>query len=297
MKKTIVFSLGFALLAAGFSLPLMEASPRAYHAYITQPQNFVEHRRHTEGLNANLTRRMILRNAQRTNRYGANQLRLKNYRGSREAFNRGAVGNVVNRQLMVRPSTNRIAPNTQRTVHTTSIARPVITPTVVQQVQSSLYTYENDAFSLLLPKGWTLRHNAGGVHMYTNPDSSYMVRVKKYDSQTCGTGFVTCAAQLGKAENYRLVGGSGKLEITSRILRDSRQTDTVLNRLAIMTDTYTERFNAYIPFVGSQTFNRYFVSTGNGGAFMVEAVANVRDAGQYTETTKRIFDSFRVYPQ
>lgn len=297
MKKTIVLALGLALTAAGFSLPLSEASRDAYHAFMTQPENLADYRHYTESLSSNRLRNFLM-DGRATSQADTTYRQSRNYRGSRYNFNLGSRP-MADADLTARPSTDRIAPNTTQTIRTTYQPRTTITPALVNQVLASLYTFENDQFSLLLPNGWDLTGFADEVHVYSNDVSDYSLRVKYFPKNTCGQslGFTTCAAQLGKAENYRAVDGSGKLEITSKIVRDSRKADTVLNRLNVKTDTYTEQFNALVPFGGQRTLSRYFVASPDGGVFLIEANADNREAAAYTEITKRVFDSFRIYPE
>lgn len=299
MKKTIVLALGLALTAAGFSLPLSEASRDAYHAFMTQPENIDDYRHYTESHSSNRLRNFRLGGEATTmDQEGVDYRQSRNYRGSRYNFNLRSRA-TADMALTVRHSTDRIAPNTSQTIRTTYQPRTNITPAIVNQVLASLYTFENDQFSLLLPNGWDLTGFADEVHVYSNDVSDYSLRVKYFPKNTCGEslGFMTCAAQLGKAENHRAVSGAGKLEITSKIIRESREADTVLNRLSVKTDTYTEQFNARMPFSGQRTLSRYFVASPDGGVFLIEANADYREAAAYTEITKRVFDSFRIYPE
>ena len=294
MKKTICLSLGFSLIAAGLMISFTEASRDAYHVLTPYERSYPYEDHFSEGQNQRQTAQM--QQTEKRNAIAAYK-QARRYRGSRENFQSSVQVTQSNRNLSLRPSTDRIAPNTNKTIRTSYQPAMRVTPMVVQQVQSSLYTFENDEFSVMLPNEWALTSNEGDVHTYTNAVSNYVIRVKSFDQGTCGqsTGFTTCAVQLSKSENYRAVNGAGRVDVTSKILRASRTENTVLNRLDIETATYREQFSGVFPFMGEKNVARLFVQDLNGGAFMVEAMAPYNEAARYTETTKRIFDSFRMY--
>ena len=107
-------------------------------------------------------------------------------------------------------------------------------------------------------------------------------------------GFTACAISLSKNENRKAVDGQGKLLTTSRIIRRSTLSDTVLNIPEIMTPVYTESFSAQ--YIGKEKYvSRYFVKDLDGGVYLIEVVSQVRDARKNIESSKQIFDSFRIY--
>lgn len=294
MKKFIILSIGFSLFGAGLIMPFSEASRDAYHVYMNADENFYDYRHFTEGQATDNS----LRTEGESQRAKISEYKqARRYRGSRENFFTGN-RSITDDTRMLRHSTDRIAPNTKRTIRTHAQSTVNLTARAVAQVQASLYTFENDKFSLLLPVGWTLADETADIHVYENVNSSFSLRVKHFMPETCGTsaGFMSCGIRLSRAENYLAVGSAGKLEIVSKIVRDSRTDSTILNQIGVMTNTYTEQFTALFPFFGEKTVARYFVAAPDGGIFMVEASAAYRESGIYTEVTKRVFDSFRIYP-
>jgi len=229
--------------------------------------------------------------------YNPRGARFHNYRDSRRNFGLGAKPNEVNRSLALRNSTDRITTQRNRTIHTSTRPRTVLTPQAVRAAQASLHTFENDQFSLALPEGWGLSTETQSIHTYEKPGENYRLKVKRFEPGTCGSskGFMFCGVQLSKAENYQAVGSVGKLDITSSIERGMSTRNTILNRVDVSTSTYTEQFNAVFPFMGEKTVARYFVAAPSSEVFMVEAIVPYREAGAYTELTRRIFDSFRLY--
>lgn len=297
MKKIVILSLGLVLTIAGLNLPLSEASRYVYHRFQSQPENFQDYRRFSEGIPIQKRLRRLNR-SRRSDLVDQNNgaLRVHNFRGSRQNF-LSANRRRSNSSLLQRSSTGSIAPRFHRGGRAVPQPAARITPRVVEAVQSQLYTFENDKFSLQLPIGWELLDATNNIHAYTNPNSSYALRIKEFDQRTCGDAisFTTCARQLSRAENALAVEGTGRVETLSTVVRYSRTENVVLNQIGVQSPTYTEQFVGLFPFEGELTVSRYFVAIPDGRVFLIEATSDFDRSVDYTEITKRVFDSFRIY--
>ena len=298
MKNLIILAVGLGLIGAGV-ITTSNASRDAYHAYLnsedgprneryfvdhygSSPEGFQKRAPRVEGRNRFKYVRSIrnLRYSQSNTRYSYSRREKAQVPASPKSPTRS-----ISRSI--EPWQKPLNRTRKATIANFSGGQKVL-----------LNTYENDRFSIQLPNGWEAVQEGG--HVFTQRNSDFRLRVKRFQEGTCGTrGFMGCAIALGVSENEsQAIKGDGKILISSTIKRLSQKNDTVLNKINISTQTYNEQFNAVLPNVDKEkTVSRYFVQDQDGGVFLIEAVSNYQNAGKYIEATKRIFDSFRVYPQ
>lgn len=285
MKKSIAFVLGLIFLS-GVVVPFSLASRDAYHAYLTSQKNLKSFRYFTDGYSK------FSRVTQVTDSNTKGVKAVRNLRfpvsGKRYLYSGGrpreeSIGTF-------RPSTQATRTQWQNKLE----RRTANVQTIFEDFEFE--TYENEAFSLQLPEGWFNLEEK--THFFTNLEKDFTVSIKKFENSPCETieGFTACAIALSKNENREAVEGEGKLLTTSRIIRQSRSSDTVLNELNIRTATYTENFNANFQ-EGEKHVSRYFVRDLDGGVYLIETITTPQKARKYVGVSKQIFDSFRIYSE
>ncbi len=291
MKKNISLLLGMVLIG-GSILTISFASRDAYHAYITGKQmSDGRFRTFSEGRAAKVKEVLLRKREKRTGIYRG-RIRTQNLRYSqkntRDTYRRAK--KVM--KTTVRPSTRTIRNGGWHS----PLHRNAITAKNIRNKRVLVRTYENEAFSIQIPIGWTASTN--NKHQFTNPNNDFVISVKKFPANTCNTeqGFMSCAINLGLNENEMAISGSGRLIPSSTVIRQSQLRDIFLNQLGIKGPTYTESFAAHVPVKGDQLFNRYFVRDIDGGVYLIETKSSVRYAQDSIAASKIIFDSFRIYP-
>jgi hypothetical protein len=262
MKKQISFGLGVAVLAAA-AIPFADASREAYHSYLMSQKS----RTYSEGSFPN-----------------------PSYIGQRW---------YASQDLAVRPSTfslrarngyaRKCNSNCSWKKDIKNVSRSAIA--YAEDAIKQFYTFENNTFSIELPAGWSER--TPGSHEFVG-HSNYKVSVEKFNKDACTTsqGFTACSINLSRNMNQS---ENGRIIPQGKVVRQSQFADTVLNT-QLQTKTYTESFTATAP-QGEQIYiNRYFIADLDGGIYVVETQSDIRSAGGYVGVSKRVFDSFRIYP-
>ncbi|MDH3325004.1 MAG: hypothetical protein OEL89_05175 [Candidatus Peregrinibacteria bacterium] len=295
MKKTISLVLGLAFVF-GASISLSEASRDAYHAYVNGYSKFSTYRgSETWSSNQAYSERegLYYRIPQSHQDYYTDVLKTEipsKYVQGRVEYQ--ADKNYFGGQLLpYRPNTDRLNGLTMNAENSYRLS--ISFPKIVD-VFGSLITHEGDDFSIQLPSGW--KGTREDSQTFKSVDSDFEIRVVKYDAGVCedSLSFVFCSAKISKNEN-RIAGG-GDLMVTSKIVRQSRYSDTVLNDLHVQAPVWEESFAARIFNVSSDRYiSRYFVQDLDGGVYLVETSSDLRFASKYVGVSKRIFDSFRIY--
>jgi len=159
----------------------------------------------------------------------------------------------------------------------------------------NLKTYTDAGFSLQLPQGAIRNQNEDYVVYDVAP--ALRVAIRKYDPSICSDsqGFFACGVKISKNENRLATFGNADAITTSQIIRNTQFSDTVLDT-QIQTRTFNESFSAYMNHGEEIYISRYIVADVDGGIYMVETQTPVDMASQNIGLTKRIFDSFRIYP-
>ncbi len=148
-------------------------------------------------------------------------------------------------------------------------------------------TYENDRFSIHVPNNW--HPTPENTHLFTNSRSDFTISVHRIENGCQGVSFTMCAIALSKNENMRQ-----KFFLTGKTTRLTREAQTVLNS-EIKTSTFSEHFIATQTGLESIFVNRYYVADLEGGIFVIETKGDARTASDFIETSKAVFDSFRVF--
>lgn len=285
MKKSLVFVFGLIFLS-GMVVPFSMASRDAYHAYLTSQKNLKSSRYFTDR-QGNLNRFSQVNLV--SNRKGIKPVRNLRFPAGSKRYLYSRSPRTISENRTLRPSTQSIGSQWKNKLERTISIAPV-----VLKNNFEFETYENEAFSIQLPKGWSDLESP--LHFFVSPEGDFTISIKKFENNPCESkeGFTACAIDLAKNENREAVEGDGKLLNTSRIIRQSHNSDTILNQLKIKTSTYTENFNAN--FQGTEKhLSRYFVRDLEGGVYLVETITTPNKARKYLGVSKQIFDSFRIY--
>jgi hypothetical protein len=275
MKKILTLGIG-TLLIAGAVIPFTNASRDAYHAYVHKYRAFGSYQPSQSEY------RYMVNSPQ-------NQERFQLYNGA--PYIKKDRSYTLN--LPYRPTTytyGRIA--NQRGYYNYRRPEP-IQPVQVRE-DFELTTYRDEGFSIQLPSGAVRMQNDDYILFDINPN--YSVSVRKYAPNTCADsqGFFACAVNLSKNENRLATHGNADNISTSRIVRNTQFSDTVLNS-RIQTRTFTESFSAFMFGDVEKYINRYMVADLDGSVWIVETQTHVQTASEYVGLSKRVFDSFRVY--
>lgn len=280
MKKIMVLSFGLVFLGSTFMFGA-EASREAYHSYLTNTSS-------TKSQQYYRTRsgdvRWFLRDQK--SRTGKGKNPTKNLRYSQ----------VNKRDMYSRSRSTSSKKARHSTGRVTRMWNKKVMPSIVSlknlnNAVSVFNTFENEAFSIQLPKGWDASFD--NAHFFTQSNSDFTVSIKKVG--VCNAiSFTACAIALSKSENHNTA--NDKIAIGSRIQRLTQSSDTILNNTNVQTNTLTESFVGYVK-GESQFISRYFVEDVDGGVYIIETQTGFRNAKNYIGVSKVIFDSFRIYAQ
>lgn len=287
MKKFISLALGLAFIGVAIQ-PLTEASRDAYHVYLmsqSDSKRTTYYRTQSRNIGTTTTEKKAKKYA--TTRGSARAYR--NTRASQQSYYLKAKRSVVdNRAIRTFTTTSRAPWKNNK--------QPSLVKKTAQLSQFKYVTHRNDAFSLQLPTGYMVDEEV--IHAY-NFNEELEIRVKKFDKSVCelSYGFTQCAINLSKSENHAAIAGAGKITAAGSIVRRSKKSDTVLNSLGVQTDTYTEQFSAYFLDDEVYTLSRYMARDEDGGVYLIEIKVLQDKAQQYLGLDKKVFDSFRIYPE
>ncbi len=290
MKKNIAFILGITILS-GSILTISFASRNAYHSYLISKQHSNKsYRNFSTGRSTQVQKSLAQKRAKKL-RYRVRINRSKNLRYTQSNTRNTYSNRNKQTNLRLRPSTGALSSNGWNN----PLHREAIVARNIDGQSVNVQTYENKTFSVQLPLGWTPDEN----HVFRNEDHSFLVRVKRFNTDTCNDiqGFASCAITLGKNENRIAVEGRGTLTASSKIVRQSHKSDTILNQPEIQTRTFTESFASYEKGFGEVFINRYFVKDLDGGVYLIETKAPLWFTDESVAASKAIFDSFRIYPR
>jgi hypothetical protein len=280
MKKFLSIGIG-AVLVVSAVVPFVNASRDAYHAYVQGYAAFGTYNPHSDDfgrytrvngiISPSTYRKATLYN-------GAPYIK-------RDRF--------YTLQLPYRPTTyTRGYINRNRGTR----GRDTIRLGRARENYNALETYKEAEFSIQLPQG-SIRQEGEGF-IFFQPEKNYKVTIKHYSPDFCSDiqGFYACAIKVSKNENRIATDGDSENIATTRIVRQSTYSDTVLDT-RIQTRIYTESFATTLNYQSEEQYiNRYIVADTDGSIFLVETVTPVQGASNYIALSKRIFDSFRIYP-
>ena len=211
-----------------------------------------------------------------------------NYRGSRRAEHSARTDGNSDPNRDFRPTTSRLSGSWKN-----KTSRTALSFRQVNARYQAFQTFENDAFSVQIPRGWA--DSFDQIHFFQNPASEFFtVSIEKIDAPCTSLSFATCAITLSKDKNHR--NPAEKIITSSRINRAFQYSDTILNQLGLQTATFTESFigragNGQ----GEKYFARFFVKSPDGGTWLIETQADLEKAPHYLPMSKVIFDSFRLF--
>ncbi|MCF7812388.1 hypothetical protein K9M59_02215 [Candidatus Gracilibacteria bacterium] len=295
MKKFFSSVLGLSLLA-GALIPFADASREAYHNYLYRtarektPRYVSPHPFRPFSATRGSTRRLLQRETT-PNRRGSNPIRNLRYpqQNTRSVYVPGTaktLEEVRKDQLPLRPTTDRIALAWSESLR----RRDPISFQTIRNAVEEFYTYENQVFSVQVPKGW--RPLSSNPHFFRSPFSDYTISIVRLEDPCETVSFTTCAISLSKDRNYK--NPAEKIFNISSISRQAQYSDTVLNAPEVQTRTFTESFAGR---VGDEEkyISRYFVADLQGGVYVIETQVSLRNASQYIGISKHIFDTFRLY--
>ncbi len=294
MNKLLSIGLGLALVVSAV-IPFTDASRDTYHTYLYRqklerqkkvPTSIYKVRTFTQ--RKGTVRRSLISTQKNSRRRGVNTSRNLRYslHDTRNAFSEG--GSLEAEANLRRP----LRATGDRTLAWKSNLNKVeaISFQKIQDAVEVFETFENDSFSVQIPKSWNLSGDEG--HFFTSNYSDFTVSIKRAES-SCMSGFMACAITLSRNENYKT--SRDKIIITPPITRQTHFSDTILGE-NIQTKTYTESF------VGTEEgteryINRYIVADLEGGMYIIETKTSVRNASRFIGVSKKIFDSFRIFLQ
>jgi len=278
-------------MLSGSILSMSFASREAYHAYLISKQNSDKtYQRFSEGRTNQIKK--ILQRKRAASATNKSRARIQNLRYSQENTRDTYSKASSNKNLKARPSSNAIRYSWSSALHRKAvIAHPI------KDQKINVQTYANEAFSLQIPTGW--KNTTTDSHTFRNPENDFVISIKKLPANTCSevSGFDACAISISKNENRLDLPGSGSLLASSRIVRQSSLSDTFLGKPNLWTRTFTESFSAYVPQSGDQLINRYYVEDLDYGVYLIETTSSVYKAKDNIKISKKVFDSFRIYPK
>jgi hypothetical protein len=294
MKKLLTSVFGLALLVAAI-VPFTNASRDAYHTYLYQqtrrrtPQDTpgYPYRPFSERIG---TTKRLLQPVSTSNRPG--KIRIRNLRYSqpktRNAYSKpSSIENQRAYQRPLRPSTRRLALPWRERMQ----KRGTVIFKKIQDAVEEFETYENSTFSIQVPKNWF--PSAGQPHFFRSRESDFTISITKIEDACENVSFTTCAIALSKDRNSETP--MHKIINVSAISRQAQYSDTVLDQPNIQTRTFTESFSGQIR-DEQKYITRYFVATPEGGVYLIETETSLRNAPRYIGVSKKIFDSFRLFP-
>ena len=236
--------------------------------------------------------RILRQRSQRPRVVGTRRYAARHYRNSRDFYVSAERRLDTRTDFQLRTFTTTLRAPWKQRLRSTGIVRST---QVVDEIQS-FETFRNQAFSLEVPT--SVRLVEGQAHNFTGENGNFDLRIAHFENACEGsTGFMGCAIQIAVAQNHALVDGAGKLLPTERIIRQSTTSDTVLDRLNIITPVYTEQITAFFIDGKEYTLFRYLVKEQGKGVYLVEIKVPKSKSTAYVQSAKRIFDSFRIYPE
>ncbi len=286
MKKQIALGLGIMTVCTA-SVPIFSASREAYHAYLMAPKEKIYS---DEGYFPNpsyLGQRW----------YNSQDLAVRPNTGAirghlgkaRQEDDCGPIalrsyGGYPQQQAREFP---QIYSNSQSSYPRASYEGPVADNNI-----DSFLTYNNNVFSVQLPEQW--KESAVGSQFFIGPDN-YTVSVEKFEKGVCqeNENFTACTARISAELNQNNLGG---LRLVSKPIRQSQFLDTILNT-QLQTRTYTESFLAEGVSNSTKYITRFFVADLDGGVYVVETQTGETQKEEFVGVTKKIMDSFRIYPE
>jgi hypothetical protein len=292
MKKIFLFGIGVMFVATTV-ISFSEASRDAYHSYLYQTTRRFSRTPSTLKVRPYSTKKYS-RDEKSFVQESENKNDFRKFKNLRESnYGKTYSNTQVMKTRANRHSTNRITP-----VWTNPLqSRGSFVVKKIEAVTMKFETYENDTFSVQIPKGWTPDSNIEEKHIFTSPNSDYTISIKKYEPEACedSLSFFTCAISISKTESRLAANGRGKMLNTSRIVRQTNFSDTVLNE-RVQTRIFTESFSAKC-LDNQETFiNRFIVADLDEDVYLIETKTNVLNASKYIGISEKIFDSFRIYP-
>jgi len=281
MKKITFFGLSLVLFL-GASIAFSEASRDAYHAYLNGYDSFNSYRGGAEWREDSAKTPndgYFYRISESHQRYFTDVLKTRI-----PARYRQFLPSSFDKFLPRRHSTDRIYGKGE--VEKTHKDTVIFNDEVGKNVR--FRTFRGDDFSLQLPVGF-FESDENKFRIF---DSSWEVDVKKFDKEVCKTApsLLFCAISISKGENY-----SNNLFVTSRVVRQSQTSDTVLGEVNLQTPIFIESFSAK-PFNSDREIfvSRFFARNLTGKVFLVEVRIPLSDARGFISVGRSIFESLRI---
>ena len=279
MKKTAFLLLGILMFSTSFGF-VVEASPQKYHFYVFSSKGTIR------GHSNHGSIRKVRTFSQRYRAFGRKKNIVRNV-PLKKIQKRVAVAEDI-RQALENSTFNDSKVPKERASDWKAKLKLVSRDKKVVGGGNLMQTYENDSFSVQIPSGWK-SHGEEKGHLFASPFSNYTVEIRRIRNNCYGEGFTSCAITISKSENSsRNIYASGKIE------RQSRKMRTILNSNK-KRPTYTEGFEATLDGKKDVYVSRYYVKDVNDQVFMIETISPIHLSSNYIFTTKRIFDSFRVF--
>lgn len=295
MKKLFASVFGLALLATAI-VPFTNASRDAYHNYLYKqarekttryvspyPLRTFSQRRGTT--------RQLLQRETTPNRRGEMPIRNLRYSqtNTRDTYTKASsLDERESLRLPFRPSTDRLALPWQERMQ----KRGAVVFEQIKDAVEAFETYENSTFSIQVPEGWF--PSAGQPHFFRSRQADFTISIEKLEDACENVSFTTCAIALSTDMNHK--NPAEKIINVSAISRQAQYTDTILDQPNVQTRTFTESFAGQI-LEDQKYISRYFVAGPEGSAYVIETKTSLRNASRFIGVSKKIFDSFRIFPE
>ena len=162
----------------------------------------------------------------------------------------------------------------------------------IQNTRTVFQTYENEEFTIQVPKNLDLRTREYG-HFFENKRSDFRILVRNIESGCGEEAFTTaCVANLSRDENRRDF--KNLISYTTQLVRQKGTTDIIFNDHSAV-PVMSESFVTHV--LGDEIYvSRYFVEDPSSeGVYMIESRNDVRTTHEHMDEIRKIFESFRVY--
>ncbi len=286
MKKFLALTISLSVLTAGLMVPFSRASRNAYHNYLTKKiateQSFRRYNEQqpTSGLKGLFAKKRVQKNDKKI-------LLGRFYLNSRENFSQN-VNKEVNLNLKKRTMSKRIF--SQKFNQKKTYRRPIVSKLVVVPQKIAKKTYENELFSVEIPKMTTIVAEENKSLEAKIPFSTIQISAKK-SPVVCHNNFTTCAHALAMSldreqDIYRV----------SKTVQYLQPTDSVLGEIKLDKKKYLEGFISTNQ--GKNTFvARLIIQGENEEIYIVEIKSAEREIDKNITIAKGLFQSFRVKNQ
>ncbi len=281
MKKFLLLSSGLFLIAASL-IPFSSASRNAYHVWLMQQAEkkaAIEDTKYYHPFEKITTERLT----NPLTHYFRNTSQ-RNLNFTPIVIPSVETNATLRLNEAYRRSSNQLSP-----LWTSPLKRSAIVFKRIKDAVKEFETYNNDSFSILIPKGWD--QDKKKTRFFSSQKSDYTITIKKFENACDNVSFTTCAISLSYNENRK--NEDGPLALSSLITRQTQFQNTIQGSM-IQTKTVTESFSANIK--GKEYYlSRFFIADTKGGVYLIETRSSLKNASSYVGVSKAIFDSFQMY--